>query len=373
MALGRNTAIDEETLVAALSQAAPDAVVIVDDQGGIVYANQQAELLFGYSADELLGEAIEVLVPDRVKRAHVGMRDGYVRHPETRPMGTGRDLHARRKDGRTFPVDVSLAAIDSNGRRYVTAFVRDATDWRRRHKQAAATAELSNALLEGRDVVEVLTLAAEHARAVVGADQAWVVAPKGDVLVVRAGAGTVARELVGTTVPLNASVSGMVLETAAPIIVDSATDDPRVAESVRALGFGPALFVPLVAGERRFGAMVVARRQDEPMFSDGDVATARLFAGSAAIALAFGETRTELEHQRFVAEQERIGRELLNRVVHDLYAVGLSLQSGVGLATPQVAARLDDAVTRLDGVIRELRAVVFGMVERDEASTDPTP
>lgn len=356
--------LDEHTLFAALTEAAPDGVVIVDAGGVIVYANEQAEVLFGYSADELVGERVELLVPQRISRAHVAMRDGYLRNPETRPMGTGRDLQATRRDGRTVPVDVSLSSIDTDDGRMVVAFVRDASEWRRRHQQAAATAEISNALLEGRNVEDVLSLVAEHARTVVGGDAAWIVTPtEKDTLVVRAAAGPETHDLIGMEVPANASMSGAVMASATALVIDSAADDPRVAASVRDLGYGPSMYIPLVAAERRFGAMIVARHQDEPLFSDADIATARLFAGSAAVALAFGETRQELEQRKVSAEQERIGSELLGRVIHELYAVGLTLQTTVGLVGADAAERLDDSITRLDNVIKTIRSVVFDVGE----------
>lgn len=356
--------LDEHTLFAALSEAAPDGVVIVDADGVIVYANDQAEALFGYPADELLGQPIELLVPERVGRAHVAMREGYVRNPETRPMGTGRDLQARRRDGRTFPVDVSLSSIDTEDGRMVVAFVRDASEWRRRHQQAAATTEISNALLEGRSVEDVLTLTAEHARTVVGGDAAWIVTPTANAtLMVRAAAGPATHKLIGMEVPADASMSGAVMASATAVVVDSAAHDPRVADAVRELGYGPSMYIPLVASERRFGAMIVARDQDEPLFSDADVATARLFAGSAAVALAFGEARQELEQRKVSAEQERIGTELLGRVIHELYAVGLTLQTTVGLVGSEARGRLEESITRLDDVIKTIRSVVFDVTE----------
>lgn len=359
--------LDEHTLFAALSEAAPDGVVIVDADGLVVYANDQAEALFGYPADKLVGQPIELLVPDRVQRAHVAMRNGYVRNPDTRPMGTGRDLQARRHDGRTVPVDVSLSSIDTEDGRMVVAFVRDASEWRRRHQQAAATIEISNALLEGRRVEDVLTLTAEHARTVVGGDAAWIVTPVGADLVVRAAAGPQSHKLIGLAVPASASLAGAVMASAVPLVVDSVSDDSRVAAAFRELGYGPSMYIPLVASERRFGAMIVARMKDEPLFSEADLATARLFAGSAAVALAFGETRQELEQRRVSAEQERIGSELLGRVIHELYAVGLTLQTTVGLVGADAAGRLEESVTRLDDLIKTIRSVVFdGPDEPDE-------
>src|SRR5438105_6224117 len=81
-----------------LMESAPDAMVIVGRDGRMVLVNGQAERLFGYSRDELLGQPIEMLVPQRYRAAHPGSRRGYFTEPRTRPMGAGLDLQAQRKD-----------------------------------------------------------------------------------------------------------------------------------------------------------------------------------------------------------------------------------------------------------------------------------
>jgi PAS domain S-box-containing protein len=95
----------------ALLEAAPDAMVIVDDHGHIELVNAQAEQLFGYTRSELVGQPIELLVPERARGAHVGHRRNYLRAPGTRPMGAGIELYARRKDGTELPVEISLSPL----------------------------------------------------------------------------------------------------------------------------------------------------------------------------------------------------------------------------------------------------------------------
>ena len=90
-------------------EAAPDAIVVVDWSGNIVIVNQLAERLFGYSRSELLAMPIDGLVPQRFREHHTGYRNNYFREPHTRPMGEGRELSGRRKDGSEFPVEISLS------------------------------------------------------------------------------------------------------------------------------------------------------------------------------------------------------------------------------------------------------------------------
>ncbi|WP_203790820.1 PAS domain-containing hybrid sensor histidine kinase/response regulator [Paractinoplanes rishiriensis] len=111
-----------------LLEAAPDAIVGVAADGQITLVNAQAERLFGYHRDELLGQPIEILVPDRVRRVHPAHRTDYFRHPQPRPMGAGTQLAARRKDGTEFPAEISLSALDTEDGPIVSAAIRDVTD-----------------------------------------------------------------------------------------------------------------------------------------------------------------------------------------------------------------------------------------------------
>src|SRR5205814_4650667 len=91
--------------------AAPDAIVVVSPLGVILAANTHTLSLFGYQTDELVGQRIEMLVPDRFRDGHVARRDRYAADPHTRPMGAGLDLFGLRKDGSEFPVEISLSPM----------------------------------------------------------------------------------------------------------------------------------------------------------------------------------------------------------------------------------------------------------------------
>jgi PAS domain S-box-containing protein len=118
-----------------LLEAAPDAIVEVSADGKIVLVNRIAEEMFGYVRDELLGESVDLLVPDAIRHQHYRHRDSYLEHPRTRPMGTGLELHARRRDGSLFPVEISLSPIQTEGGMHVTAVIRDVTERKRAEKE----------------------------------------------------------------------------------------------------------------------------------------------------------------------------------------------------------------------------------------------
>jgi PAS domain S-box-containing protein len=115
--------------ISQLLDSAPDGLVVVDEQGLIVFVNQTTNTLFGYEKDELLGQPIDRLIPKRFHARHQVDRQAYVDNPKVRPMGLGLDLVGTRKDGSEFPVEISLSPLAPAGQgRLFTAIVRDITE-----------------------------------------------------------------------------------------------------------------------------------------------------------------------------------------------------------------------------------------------------
>jgi two-component system cell cycle sensor histidine kinase/response regulator CckA len=111
----------------AVLEASPNPIVAVDAFARITYANPQAVATFGYEREELLGHAVEMLLPERVAERHLDHRDGFIANPVARPMGIGLDLAGRRKDGSEFPVEISLAPVETSDGIQVFATVVDIT------------------------------------------------------------------------------------------------------------------------------------------------------------------------------------------------------------------------------------------------------
>jgi len=114
-----------------LLETLPDAIVAVDHNGTIVQVNSQTQELFGYGRDELMGQKIEMLVPDRYRRQHQHHRQNFAEVPKTRRMGADLDLHGRRRNGSEFPVEISLSPVSTEKGTFVFSAIRDISDRKR--------------------------------------------------------------------------------------------------------------------------------------------------------------------------------------------------------------------------------------------------
>jgi PAS domain S-box-containing protein len=134
-------------LVRSVLESAPDAMIIIDPFGSVLFANRQVTALFGYPIAEVVGQPIEQLLPERFRNRHVAHRRNYTEAVRLRPMGMGLDLFARRKDGSEFPVEISLSPIREGDDVLVAAAIRDVTDRKQVEneiKEAHAAADRAN-------------------------------------------------------------------------------------------------------------------------------------------------------------------------------------------------------------------------------------
>ncbi|HAM03846.1 MAG TPA: hypothetical protein DCQ30_16720 [Acidimicrobiaceae bacterium] len=353
--------VSQAELLEALVVASPDAVVVVDGSGRVELASPSIERLLGYDPAELVGSPVEVLLPEALRSVHEGHRHSFMGDPVPRRMGSGLALSARRADGSTLPVDISLVPVLVQGRPLVGAFIRDVTERRRNEELTGYVNDIASDLLSGRSTTETLTLTAERARTLAEAAAAWVMVPAGaDQFEVAAGDGKGTDSLVGAHLEAPGSLSARALAERSVIAVASMADDPAVLPEARRLGFGPGLYLPL-SDDETIGVLVVARPPGAPAFEPSLTASMEVFASAAAIVLSLGAARSELDKMREIAEHERIARDLHDTVIQRLFAVGMTLQALQPLVNGAVADRLGDAVDAVDYVIREIRETIFSL------------
>jgi len=149
-----------EILYHATFEHAPNAMLMIDEAGGIALANAESERMFGYQRHELLGQNIDVLLPARYRSAHPGLRTGYFAAMAPRRMGAGRELHALRRDGSEFPVEIGLSPINTGETAHVLCAVIDITERIRAHAalmQLASIVESSDDGIFSKDPDGIVT------------------------------------------------------------------------------------------------------------------------------------------------------------------------------------------------------------------------
>jgi PAS domain S-box-containing protein len=130
-------------------ESVPDAMMLSDSGGRIIWANTKTEQMFGYRRDELISKKVEFLIPDRFRTLHREDRAIYYANPNIRPMGVGRDVWARRKDGVEFRVEINLSPVEIGGKALVWSAIRNTSDRERSIAQLRAGMEERRLALAG--------------------------------------------------------------------------------------------------------------------------------------------------------------------------------------------------------------------------------
>jgi len=236
---------------------------------------------------------------------------------------------------------------------------------RRRERWLVALGDITSEILAGSDADSLLAGIAEHARDLAGADAATILttSPVTKRLVVAAATGAHASELLGRTVPAFESISGEIMRTGKPLLLEDVSSDSRAHQpTVRLGGHGPALFVPLRVRGRATGTLMVANLKGGRHFNEQTLRFVETFADQASVAIEYARAQADVQRIGLMEERERIAKELHDGIIQSLFAVGMGLQ-GTALMTgsPELAARIEGAIGELDGVIRDLRNYIFGL------------
>jgi PAS domain S-box-containing protein len=152
-------------------EAAPNAMILVDRRGAIVFANAAAEGLFDYPRAELVGRSIDSLIPERFRRGHGVFVEGFFAEPRARAMGTGRDLFGRRKDGAEIPIEIGLNPIEMPNGLCTLASIIDISERKRAEERFRLTVEAAPNAMLMIDAARVITLVNRSAEALFGYDR----------------------------------------------------------------------------------------------------------------------------------------------------------------------------------------------------------
>ena len=227
------------------------------------------------------------------------------------------------------------------------------------------TNEIIRAILSDEDPTDVLRAAAAGARDLFDADLALIVVPAGETeLTVRVAVGPGADNIEGSRYSRAGSITERVIDSGRPLAIVGFDGPAAHRRGHWFAPFGPSLVLPLSAGDRVLGALVLARRRGEPRFTEHDQRVVGTLAEQLALALEFARAEEGLREEAVLRDQERIARDLHDRVVHRIHAANWGLQAAFSLGgAPEQSRRIERAMVELDRAVGEIRASIFALQE----------
>jgi len=300
-----------ESVMQALAEESPDAIVVVDVQGRLAWVNRQAEQLFDYSRAELLGQTIELLLPYEAQKIHLAHRAAFMESPRTRRMGVGLNLKARQSDGATFPVEISLTPLSTDDGDMVIATVRDISERQAIAGEQAALRRVATLVARGVPPEEVFAAVTAEAGRVLGADRMSLsrYRPDGAMTIVGAWSRTDADVPfpVGTRLPAGgANMHTQVFQTRQPARFDTIAEDigPAMAPALAA-GIRASVGVPITVEGQLWGIIISSSVQEEPLPAGTE---ARLAGFTELVATAIANAQARVELRGFAEEQAALRR-----------------------------------------------------------------
>ncbi|MGI9615796.1 MAG: PAS domain-containing sensor histidine kinase [Acidimicrobiales bacterium] len=332
----------DDDLVWALVDAAPDALVVINDGGVIELVNSRAEELFGYHRSDLLGQPVEVLVPDASQSVHRAHRTRYRADPVPRSMGEGSSLYGRRADGSEFPIEISLSPVTSSDRQRIVAAVRDVSNRLETERNSRAIRHAIDTAVDGIFITDDKTLEFTYVNKQ-GAEMH----------------GYTIDEMIGMT----------------PLLLAPELDQQSLGEALGPLMAGEteAVTVETRAVRKDGSGFPVEIHINHPPAADNEMARP-LVAVVRDISERVRAAKLLSDQQamaKVLEDRERVAQDLHDRVIGDLFGLGLKLQATVPLVPKSgPAARIQESVTDLDDIIGLLRSTIFGLTTQPTTGTD---
>ena len=292
----------------ALLELAPDAILLVDEAGSIVLVNEQLERAFGHCRDELLGQSVEILLPENLRQLHFQHRIDYARQAAIRPMGRNLNIYALRKDGSQFPADIKLGPLEVDGKQWVIAVVRDISErvWMEERltweaNANARLAEISRSVITMDTMSEVANLILERGKMLTGSTIGFIgyMDKTGEAIVFPSSANYPRDENLSPDknqyAELLSVLWGWMLENRQILVANQGAYDPRLA------GMHPGdvllkhiVSAPALIGDDLVGLVVLANPPAD--YDEGSLVLIEQLASLLALAMQQQRARQALQH-----------------------------------------------------------------------------
>ena len=365
-------AFNAQIELAALVRSSSDAIIATTVEGHITSWNPAAEQLFLYEVNHIVGQHIDVLVPEPSRLVLEELLDGATQGARQ----FARDTCWRDADGQSIDVAVSVSPLRFQSDR-LTGFsliVRDISQRKQAElelrrlvaeeeltmRQHAAAAEIRLKLLSGAELNESLEIICQRSAELVDAPVVIISRATGGNYNVVAGVGPIADLVGGSSLPGDSFVEE-VIERGVTVEVAHRSEATN-ADVSRELPDGPTLAIPIAVNGLMVGAMTFVRADDADTFSTSDRIFAETLAAQVAIAFEFDRARADRELVMLSGDRERIARDLHDLVVQRIFGAGISLQSALTrIEQGFVSERVNSAIDQLDETIREIRNTIFSL------------
>ncbi|MFN8488740.1 MAG: PAS domain S-box protein [Caldilineaceae bacterium] len=352
---------DNQETLKLLLEAAPIAIVTVDGNGRILYANAKLEELFGYQRQELLGQKVEILMPERFRTIHVQHRAGFSEHPHVRHMGSGMDLAGRRKDGSEFPIEAGLnyarigntlivisSITDLSRRKENEALLEQLVEERtreieRRRRVAEGLRDILAILNSDRALEEILEHIIVQARWLLNADAGAICHFDNTQFVIQASVGLAPEQRTFAATGFPVGRLRQALSEDRPLAIADVEPASEIEQVYRA-----QLVVPIMVKDEAYGTLMLFYKSPRK-FSIEDVDVAVTVGDQTALAIENERLRTKVERAAVTAERNRIARDLHDSVTQTLFSASL-----IAEVLPRLWDRNRDEANRRLGELREL-------------------